>query len=262
MSDDTRAPSGPPALRASLAGARRRPVTIGMSGARVWRMTADGRPDRYLKHASGAQARELREERERLAWLRGRAPVPDVEGWAEDGRGAWLLLSAVPGVMAHEALVRALGEELRRIHELPIADCPFDESLDARLARAAWNIAQGIVNVAELRAERGVEPGALLARLAATCPGEPPGDRVFVHGDYCLPNILITPDQDGAPRVSGLLDWGRAGVSDRYRDLAIGARSLRYNLGPGWEPLYFAASGLSAPDPERLAWYEALDELF
>lgn len=265
-------PDIPSALRSALAGSAWLPVTVGMSGARVWRIETAGQPARYLKHACGPYAHELDEERARLAWLRGRLPVPAVVGWAEDADGgAWLLLSALPGVMAHEsapdlgdmaAVVRAMAEELRRIHALPVADCPFDYTRDVRLARAAWNITQDIVDVADVRAIHGAEPPELLARLEATRPAEPPEDRVFVHGDYCLPNILLAPDETGNPRVSGLLDWGRAGISDRYQDLAIGARTLRHNFGSGWAPLYFAVYGLSAPDQARMAWYEALDELF
>lgn len=270
--DDTQPPTLPSALRAALAGATWRPITVGMSGACVWRIEAVGWAERYLKHAQGPYARELGEERARLEWLQGRLPVPTVEGWAEDVEGgAWLLLGAISGVMAHEAasdlgdmaaIVRAMAAELRRVHALPVADCPFDYTRDVRLARAAWNIERDIVNVADVRAVHDVWPEALLARLEATRPPEPPEDQVFVHGDYCLPNILLMSDGAGRPRVSGLLDWGRAGISDRYQDLAIGARTLRHNFGLGWEPLFFAAYELSAPDQERMAWYEALDELF
>jgi aminoglycoside phosphotransferase len=263
-------PEPPPALRAMLAEASWRAETIGMSGAGVWRIEAPGRAPRYLKRAVGPRMRELHEERERLDWLRDRLPIPAVEGWAEDGDGAWLLLSAAPGVMAQDAnalcgvptLVRALGEGLRRIHDVPIAACPFVMRLGVRLARATWNIAAGLVDEPDVRAIHGASSVDLLHRLEATRPPEPTEDLVFVHGDYCLPNILIASEGSLSPRVAGLLDWGRAGVSDRYQDLAIGARSLRHNLGSGWESTFFEAYGLADPDPVRMAYYEALDELF
>lgn len=268
--DDAISPDVPPALQTALNGASWRAVTIGESSAAVWRVEAPGQPPRYLKHAVGPHARELGDERERLVWLRDRLPVPIIEGWAEDGDGAWLLLSAAPGVMAQDAaalssipaLVRALAERLRHIHAVPVADCLFDYRQVARLSCARWNIEVGLVDELAVRADHGVAPLALLHRLEATRPPEPPTDLVFIHGDYCLPNILITSDTVGTPCVSAFLDWSRAGVSDRYQDLAIGARSLRHNLDPGWESLFFRAYGLDAPDPERLAWYEALDELF
>jgi kanamycin kinase len=100
-------------------------------------------------------------------------------------------------------------------------------------------------------------PTELLAWLQTHIPDHE--DLVFTHGDYCLPNVLIDP---AARQISGYIDWGRAGVADRYQDLAIGARSVRYNLGAEWEPRFLAAYGLDTLDLERLAWYETLDELF
>lgn len=266
----------PADLRAAVAGAAWQTVTIGMSGADVARLMTPGQPPRYLKSARGSRVAELRAERDHLRWLASRLPVPAVLGWAERaGAGgaheAWLLLSGVPGLMACDPamvadparVVRLLAEGLWSVHQLPIADCPFDARLDQRLAGAAWNIREGLVDEVAIRASHGVSAEELLARLIATRPCEPPADLVFTHGDYCLPNVLLDLASE---RVSGYLDLGRAGVSDRYQDLAIGARSVRHNLGAAWGPRfldsYVSLSGNGAPDPERVAWYELLDELF
>jgi kanamycin kinase len=50
-------------------------------------------------------------------------------------------------------------------------------------------------------------------------------DEVLVHGDYCLPNVLL--DADGCY----YLDVGEAGVGDRYIDMVAGIWSLGYNYG-------------------------------
>jgi aminoglycoside 3'-phosphotransferase II len=264
-------PDAPPSLRAALVDTEWQPITIGMSGAQVYRVVAPGRPPCYLKTASGPRVEELRAERDRLRWLRSRLSVPDVCGWAETEDGAeqrgWLLLTEAPGLMACDPammadqprLVTALAEGLRAIHRLPIAGCPFDARLDARLAQAQWVIRTGIADEAAVREGLGISALELLRRLTVTRPAEPCADLVFTHGDYCLPNLLLDPH---SCHLTAYLDWGRAGVADRYQDLAIGARSVRHNLGSVWEPHFLAAYGLSPLDHERIAWYETLDELF
>ncbi|MDE3231387.1 MAG: phosphotransferase, partial [Chloroflexota bacterium] len=134
---------------------------------------------------------------------------------------------------------------------------PFDMRAGRRLTLAERNIRAGLVEPGATLDGQPISPRRLLTRLRATCPSEPANDLVFVHGDYCLPNVLLS-----ATSVSGYLDWGRAGVSDRYQDLAIAARSVRYNLGAEWGPRFLAAYAADPLDASRLAWYEALDELF
>lgn len=48
---------------------------------------------------------------------------------------------------------------------------------------------------------------------------------VLVHGDYCLPNIIL---KDWKP--SGLIDLGGAGIGDRHFDIFWGLWTLIYNL--------------------------------
>jgi aminoglycoside phosphotransferase len=280
MSQSAPPPDLPPSLRDALRDAAWEVVEIGLSGAQVCRVTMPGQPPRYLKFASGAHVRELRAERDRLQWLQSRLPVPVVCGWVgagadgaadadereEQARG-WLLLSEASGRMACDPafmgdlqrVVELLAAGLRRLHSLDIAACPFDARLDHRLAQAAWVIRAGIADVEAVRADLGVSAEELLARLIATRPDEPTADLVFTHGDYCLPNILFDTD---CAHVGAYLDWGRAGVADRYQDLSIGARSVRYNLGEEWGERFLAAYGLSSLDRARLDWYETLDELF
>ena len=86
-------------------------------------------------------------------------------------------------------------------------------------------------------------------------------DLVFVHGDFCLPNVLLAP-LDGALHVTGLVDCGRAGVGDRHQDLALAIRSLTYNLGPASVSPFLSAYGGPAPDTRLLEFFTILDEFF
>ena len=78
---------------------------------------------------------------------------------------------------------------------------------------------------------------------------------VFTHGSFGLRCTLL--DQTG---VSGVLDWGLAGVADRYVDLASAVRSIASGLGPELIPTFFQAYGLERPDPRKLDFYALLAE--
>lgn len=263
-------PDLPSLLQPLLVGVEWEEVTFGYSGARVFRLTQARKPARYLKVApSGPQRRELREEREALAWLKGRLPVPDALAYAEDTEDsgfAYLLLSEVPGIMACDAsfaddvptIARLLGAGLRKIHSLDYSTCPLDERLDRKLALAAENLAAGLVDEADMDEHEWTgNPHGLLRWLIEHRPATE--DLVFTHGDYCLPNVLVHAARTS---ITGFIDLGRAGIADRYQDLALAARSLAGNFGPGWEPLLWDAYGLESVDSAKLDYYLLLDELF
>ncbi|MGH7765611.1 MAG: phosphotransferase [Candidatus Dormibacteraceae bacterium] len=48
--------------------------------------------------------------------------------------------------------------------------------------------------------------------------------NVLVHGDYCLPNVLID-----AGELSAVVDVGRCGLGNPADDLAAGVWTLQYN---------------------------------
>ena len=50
--------------------------------------------------------------------------------------------------------------------------------------------------------------------------------NTLIHGDYCLPNILV---KNG--KISGFVDLGEAGIGDPWMDYAWCIWSLEYNLG-------------------------------
>jgi aminoglycoside phosphotransferase len=137
------------------------------------------------------RARELEDERDRTVWMAGRLPVPEVLGLFHAFGDDWLLTQAVPGVPLHDP---SIGWE------------------PSTVARRLGEI---------LRDIHAVD--------ASGCPfGRPGMGHVLIHGDYCLPNVLV---EDG--RLSGLIDLGGAGLGDPQDDLAAGVWTLQYNYGPG-----------------------------
>lgn len=75
----------------------------------------------------------------------------------------------------------------------------------------------------------------------------------FVHGDCCLPNILV---KDGA--ISGFIDTEASGLGDPWIDYAWAIWSLEYNLGTSdYTPLLLAALGISY-DEEKYVKYTSI----
>jgi kanamycin kinase len=147
------------------------------------------------------RAAALEGERARLAWLAGRWPVPQVVDLVHESGDDWLVTREIAGV--------------------PI----FHPSVGMDPSRAARLL------------------GEILRDLHATdssgCPfGVRVRGSVLIHGDYCLPNVLVS-----AGRLSGIVDVGRSGLGRPDDDLAAGVWTLQYNFGPGFAADFLEAYG-------------------
>ena len=68
----------------------------------------------------------------------------------------------------------------------------------------------------------------------------------LLHGDYCLPNIMLDDF-----RFSGFIDVGNGGIGDRHVDLFWGAWTLNYNLKTDkYRERFFDAYGRDRVDDE------------
>lgn len=258
----------PASLRAAVAGYRWARDSIGESDAAVYRLRGrNGAPDLFLKHGRGPAAADLADEAARLRWLAPQLPVPAVVQFARvaDPDRAWLLTAALPGKTASEvleadpglgpAVADALAAFLRRLHALPVSACPFDAGPAVRLVQARQRIDAGLVDADDFDAGRqGWTAEQVWAALQDYQPLTP--DLVVTHGDFSLENILL---QDGA--VVACLDVGRAGVADRYQDLAIAWRALG-ELDAALQQRFAVQYGLLDIDQGKLQWHLLLDELF
>ncbi|MEU8782707.1 APH(3'') family aminoglycoside O-phosphotransferase [Streptomyces sp. NPDC048637] len=247
------------------------PVTSGESGAAVFR-SADAA--RYAKCVPAADAVGLEAERDRVAWLGDQGiPGPRVLDWHSGDAGACLVTSAVSGVPADQVPAADLrvsweriADAVRRLHDVPVWECPFRRDLDAMVAVARDVVRRGAVNPEFLPVEQQHTPPAeLLDRLApqvARRRDQEAADRVVCHGDLCLPNIVLDPQ---TLNVSGFIDLGRLGPADRYADLAL----LLANARETWPDeeraraadAAFAESYGIALDHDRLRFYLHLDPL-
>jgi aminoglycoside phosphotransferase len=244
------------------------PVTIGMSGASVYLLQASGKPNLYLKTAPKNSAVTFRSEVERLRWMKGRLPVPEVLFYAETTNGEYLLLTEIVGKMACDpvfegktlGVVKGLAAGLRMVHSLDITGCPLDARLDAQFELARQRVEAHQVDESNFDDDRqGRTAAGLYEELLAKRPARE--DLVFVHGDYCLPNILLDPT---SYEVTGFIDLGRAGIADRYHDLALAVRSLVRNWGAEYVPVLFEEYGFTKDEIDwgKIEFYKLLDEFF
>ena len=263
----------PPPLAADLGKHARTEIGTGESESSIIRFDRPGTSAVFLKSCSIGPApsgRPLFDEAERLSWMHAVGlPVPAVLQYHEWKGREYLLLTAVPGVDAsvarppeqHAAIVSALAAGLRALHATNISACPFDQSRRNRVAAAEVRVRAGLVREDDFDdGRRGRTASDLYAQLVANPPASE--DRVFTHGDYCLPNVILIEDGAGGFKVSGFVDCVNAGIADRYQDLALCARSVAYNFGAEWVPALFARYGLERVDESRVAYYQLLDEFF
>lgn len=244
------------------------PATDGESGGAVFRLEAPGRPALYLKSGTGPVAADIAAEFARLDWLAGRASVPAVCRFVRLPDAAYLLTTAVPGRTAYECLVAAsdararlalvaeLARFLRRLHALPLAECPFHAGHESRLAGARRNIAAGRVATEDFDARHaGWTAEQVWDKAVALLPL--PFERVVTHGDFSVGNVLL----DAAGGVTGCIDVGRAGAADPYQDLAILWDNLG-EFGDDAQRALWPAYGIAEPDVRKLQFHLCLDELF
>ncbi|MDD4414022.1 MAG: aminoglycoside 3'-phosphotransferase [Oscillospiraceae bacterium] len=253
----------PPELSERLAGYECERNTIGMSTTSVYKFYKNDETH-YLKVDKNFG--KIARERDVLNWLQSKVPVPQVVYYAELEQTAYLLETAMPGVGGHEnmidkATVRILADGLLQLQAVDISACPFNHSLEIELQEALFNIQNDLVDMDDFEENSPYDtPMELYEWL---CNNKVEDEPYFVHGDYCLPNVLIHDDK------CGFIDIGNAGIADKWEDIAMCVRSLGYNLylqkqdGKKNELVdyLFECLGIE-PDWQKIDYYIKLDELF
>lgn len=229
--------------------------------------------DKVLKIQTVSE--ESEHEYEVMKWLQDKLPVPGILAYEKIDDKNYLLMTKVPGEMScadqymrnPEQLVNLLAEGLKMLWKVDISNCSYMHGLDEKLKMAKYNVQNNLVDMdnvePETFGENGFQsPEHLLKWLITNRPEE---ELVFSHGDFCLPNIFFLGE-----KISGYIDLGKAGIADRWQDIALCYRSLLHNFdGKYCDKKYqgFRADILFekldiAPDWDKIRYYILLDELF
>lgn len=144
----------------------------------------------------------------------------------------WLLTTAVMGedcvheeyLMNPKRLCDTIAYELRKLHETDYTDCPVLDRTTEYLATAEKNYHTGNYDKSQFPDSFGYR-SAEEAYNVLTKEKDVLQSKVLLHGDYCLPNIILNNW-----KLSGFIDVGCGGVGDRHIDLFWGAWTLWFNL--------------------------------
>lgn len=124
-----------------------------------------------------------------------------------------------------EKLCDVIAESLRFLHSHPYKNCPINNRTDTYIKAVSEgyskgkyesNLFEGLWEFTSLNEAWGVAKEGM-NNLES---------NVLIHGDYCLPNIILDNW-----KLSGFIDLGNSGVSDRHIDILWGIWTLKYNLG-------------------------------
>lgn len=232
--------------------------------ARTYFIKANNGRNKYLKIQPVGSVESLDRQAKRLIWLQDKLPVPKVIDYGVIGSHDYLVTMEIPGIEASneiyrkqtEGMIKLIANGLRRIHEIPIEGCPFDNSIEKLMSVIRSNYDKGINDTSDLFMKFSEDNLDKLLHEVEAFARKWEEDLVFTHGDYSLPNIII----DGGS-ISGYIDLGNCGVADRYYDLAVAEKSIIRNFGKEYVELFFVHYGINDIDYEKIRFYKLIEHL-
>lgn len=173
----------------------------------------------------------LKTEAEMTGFFHRKGLAPEVLLYTQT-QADWLLTRRVPGedcihrpyLADPRRLCDTLARLLRQLHETDSTGCPVQNRTADYIAVAAKNYRLGKWHPSRLPAGHQVRSAADAWAMVQEFSGALKDD-VLIHGDYCLPNIMLDNW-----KFSGFLDLGGSGLGDRHMDLYWGLWSLNHNL--------------------------------
>ena len=144
----------------------------------------------------------------------------------------WLLTSKIPGndcttakyLEQPERLCDIFAEQLAILHGIDFKDCPVPNHTELILAKAERNKRGGNYDKSQFPDNWGYKSEEEAWQIVETHSHLLKTDTLL-HGDYCLPNIILNDWN-----FSGFIDLGNGGVGDRHVDIFWAAWTLYWNL--------------------------------
>jgi aminoglycoside phosphotransferase len=254
----------PDTLRSFIAGATILNARLGRMKNWIVMMRHPRLGNCVLNFARGMARFELEGEYHFLQQYEGRLPVPRVLDQGKQGETSYLLTSMIEGeplhlLIAHisrEKIIELAGQALGLIASAPLMP-GIGSGVDRELGAIRTSIDQKKIDVEGFTAATGFLPEEMFNQLMEEKKEH--SDTLLTHGDFCLPNLIIHRGQ-----LNGIVDWGKSGSGDLYRDLAAMEGSLLRNLGYPAMKEFFAVLGLDYDEysREKIEFYKKIDQFW
>jgi kanamycin kinase len=202
-----------------------------------------------------AAAKDLERECELTRYFHSKGLSANVAEFLFDDEHGWLLTEKIRGDDCTAAkylgqpkrLCDTLAERLALLHSMDHTGCPARNHTERYLLNADQNYRDGHYDISLFPDNWGYDSPEEAYEVVKT-KGRLLQTDTLLHGDYCLPNIILENW-----RFSGFIDTGSGGVGDRHVDLFWGAWTLYFNLKTDkYRRRFYDAYGRGKVDEEKL----------
>lgn len=214
--------------------------------------------------------KEVLEEGKNLQWLDKHIAVPKVYELGYEDNYYYIIMEKLSGTMFQElfttysleAVVKKYALLIKQFHQIPYNQLPYNHNLENKLLAVKTNVETGKVKEQYFEREfRHLHTKQMYELLLQNQVAE--DHLVLCHGDVCMPNIMME-----GMELSGFIDVMNMGVCDRYLDIAIALRTLRYNFElygytftKEYQDIFCKTYGITELNQQKLFFYIILDEL-
>lgn len=200
----------------------------------------------------------VKREKEVMEWLKDKLSVPKVVDFSVENGREFLVMSQLKGKgidgfkRSPEKYITHLANAIKLLHSVDIKNCPFDSGLDIRLAELKYLIDNGLASIGDW------EPTTQFSNTYDfyqwLCDNKPSENLVFSHGDVTA-NMFI----EGLEY--NFYDLGRAGVADKWVDIAFCVREIYEYKNKKYEDMFFDLLNIE-PNYKKIEYFILLDEMF
>ena len=235
-------------------------ISIGCSDSQVFKIEKLDKTY-FIKISSKGN---LTSEYEKLKWLDGKLNVPRISLYDYTDDTEYLITESVGGEMVCSEYylnnpkigISVIAQAFSQIYDVDISDCPFDGSIDYKLALVENNVKNNLIHIEDLKDETLKKFGSLENIIRFLKENKFNDEKCFSHGDTSLPNIFALKD-----KFVGFIDVGECGIADKWFDLAICEKSIRRNYGEEYIQQFYNELNI-APDREKIDYYLLMMELY